>query len=283
MYNCSNKLSKEWLEEQFELLRYPKINFYVLSHPTQIPKIKFNFNNFKNSENKYIANIGAWYRNPFSINKINVPKYLRKCSIRGPSMDNYFLSSKLKVNYDILMNYNSNYKIENKWEYFFVDYIKNEYSFSPELENINFELENSDGCISIKNYDTPKYIIEDIIQKIASVKIIEKLENDKYDKFLSQNIVFLDLVDCSAANTIIECIVRRTPIIIRRLAPIEEYLGKDYPLFYDNLEQVEDLLTLKNIKLAHEYLIKKDHTFLTIEHFIKNFKLIAHECSKLNF
>ena len=32
-----------------------------------------------------------------------------------------------------------------------------------------------------------------------------------------------------------ECIKANNPIIVNRLESIENYIGKEYPLFYDNL------------------------------------------------
>jgi hypothetical protein len=85
---------------------------------------------------------------------------------------------------------------------------------------------------------------------------------------LSNSVVFLNLIDVSAANTVIECIVRNTPIIVNRHPALEEYLGKDYPLFYDNLDQVFNLLQEERILEAHNYLKNKDKEFLRIENFL---------------
>jgi hypothetical protein len=65
-----------------------------------------------------------------------------------------------------------------------------------------------------------------------SVAIIQKLSDPEYDTLLSKTVVFLNLVDAVAVNTVIECIIRRTPVILNRLPATEEYLGKGYPLFY---------------------------------------------------
>jgi hypothetical protein len=76
----------------------------------------------------------------------------------------------------------------------------------------------------------------------------------EYDNLLSENIVFIDLFDAAANNTVLECILRRTPIIVNRLPATEYYLGKGYPLFFDNINEVPTLLTIKNIIKAHKYL-----------------------------
>ena len=77
---------------------------------------------------------------------------------------------------------------------------------------------------------------------------------EEYDELLSENIVFINLFDAAANNTVLECILRRTPIIINRLMATEYYLGTDYPLFFDDIKDVPKLLTIDNFKKAHEYL-----------------------------
>jgi hypothetical protein len=81
--------------------------------------------------------------------------------------------------------------------------------------------------------------------------------------------LFSYLIECSAANTLIECIARSCPIIVNNLPPVIEYIGKDYPLLYNNLEELENLITVDKIKEAHNYL--KNNTQLkqkiSSEHF----------------
>ncbi len=80
---------------------------------------------------------------------------------------------------------------------------------------------------------------------------------------MDENIVFLNLIDASAVNTLIECVV------INKLPAIVEILGDSYPLFYNNLEEITGLVTLKNIEKAHIYIRKLDKTNLKIETFIR--------------
>lgn len=62
---------------------------------------------------------------------------------------------------------------------------------------------------------------EDYMDKILkSVEVIEHLSDSAYDELLSENVVFLNLIDASAVNTVIECVVRNTPLIINRLPAI---------------------------------------------------------------
>ena len=93
---------------------------------------------------------------------------------------------------------------------------------------------------------------------------------EEYDILLSKNIVFVDLFDASANNTVLECIIRNTPIIINKLPSVVEYLGTDYPLYFNNLDEVKNILNNDTLILkAHEYLIKLEKKELKIDYFIK--------------
>jgi len=94
---------------------------------------------------------------------------------------------------------------------------------------------------------------------------------DEYDDFLEKNIVFIDLVDSAANNTVLECIVRNTPIILNRTPGVLEYLGTEYPLYFRKLNEVAGLLTIKKLQAAHDYLCAMDKSRFTMDHFAKSF------------
>jgi hypothetical protein len=87
-----------------------------------------------------------------------------------------------------------------------------------------------------------------------SVNHLRQIDNDGYDFLLSRSIVFLSLIASAANNTILECIRRHVPVIVNRIAGPTYYLGEKYPLFYERLEDVRDLLTEDNILAAHRYM-----------------------------
>lgn len=114
----------------------------------------------------------------------------------------------------------------------------------------------------------------------SSVDFIEKLSNDDYDKLLTENIVFINLVDASAVNTVIECIIRDTPIIINNHPAVVELLGENYPLYFNsnynsyfemNTEIVNLLKDTNNIKKAYTYLKGLDKSKFNIDTFKSNF------------
>ena len=106
--------------------------------------------------------------------------------------------------------------------------------------------------------------------EMDSIKMYYTNTIEEYDNILSQNIVFVDLFDAAANNTVLECIVRNTPIIIRKIEGVVEYLGENYPLYFTKLDQVNDLLKSEKIIKAHEYLKKMDKTDISIDYFIKS-------------
>ena len=96
------------------------------------------------------------------------------------------------------------------------------------------------------------------------VETLSHLADDEYDELLSTSVVFLHLVDAAAVNTIIECIARSTPIVVNRLPATIEYLGVDYPLFYDDPAQIP----WERVREAHHYLERMNKDFISIESFI---------------
>lgn len=100
--------------------------------------------------------------------------------------------------------------------------------------------------------------------------------HSEYDNLFIDNVIFIHMFDAAANNAIIECIARNTPIVINKLEGAVDYLGEDYPLYFDTLEEVPNLLKVHNIEKAHLYLknLKKDH--LNSKHFVRTFVNIIH-------
>jgi hypothetical protein len=93
----------------------------------------------------------------------------------------------------------------------------------------------------------------------------------EYDEFLEKNIAFIDLFDSAANNTVLECIVRNTPIILNRTPGVLEYLGADYPLYFDRLDEVAGLMEVDKLTVAHQYLRNMNKERFTLEYFIRAF------------
>jgi hypothetical protein len=98
---------------------------------------------------------------------------------------------------------------------------------------------------------------------VGNVEELGRLKNEEFDRLLSANIVFIELISAVANNTIIECIARNTPIVVNRLPGPEYYLGKEYPLFYNDIGEVHSLLTEENIVAASRYLKSLDKSWIS--------------------
>lgn len=96
---------------------------------------------------------------------------------------------------------------------------------------------------------------------------LARLSNDGYDRLLASSVVLAEFFDASANNLVIECLVRATPLICNRHPAIAEHLGDDYPLFFDHIEDVPELLATHRIIAAHEYLGTLDTRAYTGEAF----------------
>jgi len=131
-----------------------------------------------------------------------------------------------------------------------------------------------DTILRLTNIERDLYNIILTKKQIESVKIVDHLKNDEYDQLLSQNIVFLDLYDTSANNAVIECIARGTPLLINRHPATIEYLGDEYPFYFDTLEEAsEKSKDYALIQETHKYLMTFDkRKQITIEYFKQQFK-----------
>lgn len=98
----------------------------------------------------------------------------------------------------------------------------------------------------------------------------------EYDNLFIDNIIFIHLFDAAANNTVVECIARNTPIIINKTEGVVDYLGEEYPLYFNTLDEVPDLLNVHNIEKAHVYLKHLNKEYLNCKHFAKTFVNIIH-------
>jgi hypothetical protein len=100
-------------------------------------------------------------------------------------------------------------------------------------------------------------------------RTIDYLPKREYDLALQKNIVYLDFIDTTTNNTMLECIVRNTPICIRKHPSVVEHLGENYPLYFDNYLEAENKINCKEtLKRTYEYLKKMDKSKFTIKNFI---------------
>jgi len=238
----------------------PVIN---LTHPTEFVEDKFTMAKFLINPDRKVVQIGAWLRNPYAIRALPLPPNnklgIQKAALKGKEMDNYFCPTWMFKKLDDNLDVNTT--------------LYNADTGAHTVSRIE-TCSNKDGN-SIPLF-VNKYVegmLKHIKECEQSVQVLENLENKDYDSLLSHNIVFLNLVDASASNTVVECIVRNTPIVINRHPALEEILGIHYPGFYNNLyEAATKVMDMNYIQAMYEYLNNMDKTKLTLSFFISDFQ-----------
>jgi hypothetical protein len=95
---------------------------------------------------------------------------------------------------------------------------------------------------------------------------------EEYDCLIQSSILVMPLFDAAANNSILECIISNTPIFVTRCYGTVEYLGSEYPMFFDGINELNNLLSDRQkmfelYKLTHEYLTQMNKTHLSCKHF----------------
>jgi hypothetical protein len=124
---------------------------------------------------------------------------------------------------------------------------------------------------------------KDLANKRFSLEMNESVESQEaisveaYDRLFEDNIVYLNLLDGGAVTTVLECIVRGTPILVNPVGGVVEYLGENYPLYFNTPQEASaKLRDTELISAAAEYL--QNHQLkekLTGEYFLAAFQNTA--------
>ncbi len=268
---------KSQLHSELQRIGYAYIPIYAFMHPTEYENIKhFTWDSFLANPDKKIVHIGGWLRNIFSFYNLRIPKEytfkksniihittstvvgkLTKVVLKGRHMNNYFPHNHQ------LMELN-------------INHIKN-------IPSSGYNSRAKTTSSDITNNNWNKHCNEYVNHLCDNIVVQERLSNDQYDTLLAENIVFINLIDASAVNTVLECIVRNTPIVVNRHPAVVEMLGVHYPLYYgDNYgkissaamdSDIEKLLSdTINIKHAYKYLLHMDKSKFMIDTFLTKFK-----------
>lgn len=207
-----------------------------------------------------LVNIGAWLRNPFAIYPVN-SNFLKKAVLVGKHMEGYIPPKSIDIKpysehrvalklrtLDVIVE-PCRPEERSKWISYYAKYL--------EAQGVTVTAYDANIMYVADGTNIPK-LNPKLADLINDVKIIKRLTNEQYDDLLSlaawsqflghrENIVFLNLIDAAAVNTIIECIVRATPIVVNRLPAVIDLLGPNYSLLYNDLREVQALLTYGSI------------------------------------
>lgn len=82
------------------------------------------------------------------------------------------------------------------------------------------------------------------------------LDDSAIDELLRTSVVLADLLDANADPILLRCIAMATPVLAPRIPGVIEQFGADYPLLYDSLAQVDELVSDRRaITAAHTQLV----------------------------
>jgi len=92
------------------------------------------------------------------------------------------------------------------------------------------------------------------------------------------NLQFMDVVDASANNGVLECIRRNTPLLVNRHPAVVEYLGEDYPFYFESLDEANEKINNPQLIIkTHRYLKNMDKADLDFENFEEGIVRILNE------
>jgi hypothetical protein len=94
----------------------------------------------------------------------------------------------------------------------------------------------------------------------TDVTIHDYLSRDEFLNILSSSVVFLDFDGVSANNSVVECIKFNIPLIIRKCKAVIFYLGENYPMYYENENDINSIMNNLDIKIKEtiDYLERLD-------------------------
>lgn len=103
----------------------------------------------------------------------------------------------------------------------------------------------------------------------SGVEDLGRLSNPDYDTLLCSCVAVQYVYGAAANNTVIECMVRGTPLLTNRLPAIVEYLGPNYPLYIDSPDIPKHYWYATTLKAASAYLLERAKILPTREQFVE--------------
>ena len=201
------------------------------------------------------------YLNNFISNKLSNYPYINKNFLYHPIND---INKRFNINSYLINNDKKIIQIGQQMRIFktflFLKFRNHKKIWLSGNINLDENIEKLKLELNINKIDLNEYNIEH-----------KYVENNDFDNLLINNIIFVHLYDSSANNTVLEAISYKTPIIINRCEAVEEYLGKDYPLYFENINELDDnFISPNRIKLANEYLLEIDCSKFSYKIFNQN-------------
>jgi hypothetical protein len=99
---------------------------------------------------------------------------------------------------------------------------------------------------------------------------VDKFE--EYDYLIQTSIVVLPLYDAAANNSVLECMISNTPFFVEKTQGTIEYLGIDYPMFFNDICEINIIIADKvqlidKYQETYDYLTKLDKSQFSYKKF----------------
>ena len=286
--DCCESYFFNWNEEkESQVITNKWIGITHFTHNVPIFCENCNINNLLNS-NKFIKSLNKccgiivlsnYMKNYFS--RLNIFKNIPIYSLKHPVNENYYtfdLDKFLSIDKFNLVLLGQ--QLRNFSEFFKINslLINKKIWLSGISDKKISEERLYNNLIYNKIVTNNKEFIE--IKKTLQNTYISNFE--EYDKIMTSSIVLIPLYNASANNSILEIIKTNTPAFITRLPANEEYLGENYPLFYNDINEVNNILNnreLFNKKYieTYNYLKNMDKSDLTYERFYSDLLKIIND------
>ena len=143
-----------------------------------------------------------------------------------------------------------------------------------------FKLQTTKNKIWLPGMDPRSRRMKTMLQRenldpISSNVTIKYVQSDEYKQILRESLVIIDLWDAAANNAVLDAISCATPILVRRLPAVVEYLGREYPLYFDELFDLNvfiERITIKDLQLAKDHIRSMNREKFTIDKFLSGLK-----------
>jgi hypothetical protein len=285
---------RDFVQKQVTSLGFDHVIVKALKHPTETTSKNFDFREWLHQPT--ITQVGAFLRDTYAIYALR-NTWARKQVLQGSNMESYIHPDK----WYFVNTLNCKCKHSNLHE----DEDEEDEEDEPQISRVS----NGNGADTVMTgfmtlwahkYGAPTFLKvragnrcceegdawpAEYIQKVSavrglflrnyqSVKVIKHLTTDEYDDLLSKTVVFINLLDCSGCNTIVECIQRSTPLMVNKVPAAIEYLGNKYPGFYNDFihdaNPQPESYRISRILDNNKYMIKMDKSQFSLDQFMRN-------------
>lgn len=113
----------------------------------------------------------------------------------------------------------------------------------------------------------------ELTEDVASSVNITSIDSyAEYERFVASSVLLVHIRDGNANNAVLDAIATSTPVIINRHPSAVEYLGPDYPLYFDEVIEIQQIIEdWSRVEHAARYLKAMDKTRFLMHAFVSSF------------